>query len=204
MKPCEIHGPGSVQWRSESAEIESAWLTSSLKPIDASTPWRRCAEYSRWRPAVATISSTPDFRSCSRGCQASRLIRASLVACHGIYGAPRVLLDLREAGETCSKHRVERLLRENSLRALHSYRTRRVSVSKPAVLIPIVLKRQFVVSRQNRVWGTDITYIRTWQGWLYLAVVMDLYSRHDSSRTRYQRCLNGGASTPTEASDDPF
>jgi putative transposase len=48
-----------------------------------------------------------------------RLIRASFVASHGIYGAPRVFLDLREAGETCSKHRVERLMRENGLRAFH-------------------------------------------------------------------------------------
>jgi putative transposase len=61
-----------------------------------------------------------------------RLIRASYKASPGIYGSPRVFLDLREAGETCSKHRVARLMRVNK---------------------------------------------RTWQGWLYLAVVMDLFSR---------------------------
>src|SRR5512145_3533638 len=54
-----------------------------------------------------------------------RLIRASFVASQGVYGAPRVFLDLREAGETCSKHRVARLMRLNGLRALHGYRTRR-------------------------------------------------------------------------------
>src|SRR6266700_4817224 len=64
-----------------------------------------------------------------------RLIRASFVASHGIYGAPRVFLDLREAGETCSKHRVARLMRESSLRALHGYRIRRWAVGKPSVLI---------------------------------------------------------------------
>ena len=106
-----------------------------------------------------------------------RLIRASFNASHGIYGAPRVFLDLREAGETCSKHRVTRLMRENGLRAVHGYRTRRVSVGKAPALIPNVLKRQFTVSQPNKVWVTDITYIRTWQGWLYLAVVMDLFSR---------------------------
>ena len=51
-----------------------------------------------------------------------RLIRASFTASHGIYGAPRVFLDLRERGETCSKHRVARLMRENGLHALHGYR----------------------------------------------------------------------------------
>jgi putative transposase len=106
-----------------------------------------------------------------------RLIRASFVASQGIYGAPRVFLDLREAGETCSKHRVARLMRVNNLRALHGYRTRRWAVGKPSVLIPNILQRQFTVTHPNKAWVTDITYIRTWQGWLYLAVVMDLFSR---------------------------
>ena len=106
-----------------------------------------------------------------------RLIRASFVASHGIYGAPRVFLDLREAGETCSKHRVARLMREANLRALHGYRMRRWAVGKPSVLIPNLLQRQFTATRPNTAWVTDITYIRTWQGWLYLAVVMDLFSR---------------------------
>src|SRR5262252_983345 len=78
-----------------------------------------------------------------------RLIRKSFVASHGIYGAPRVFLDLREAGETCSKHLVARLMRENNLRALHGYRTRRLAVQKPVALIPNLLKRQFTVTRRN-------------------------------------------------------
>lgn len=106
-----------------------------------------------------------------------RLIRASFTASKGIYGAPRVFLDLREAGETCSKHRVARLMRENDLRALHGYRTRRWAVGKPTVLIPNLLQRQFTATQPNTAWVTDITYIRTWQGWLYLAVILDLFSR---------------------------
>lgn len=106
-----------------------------------------------------------------------RLIRASFTASQGIYGAPRVFLDLREAGEICSKHRVARLMRENGLRALHGHRTRRWEVGKPAVLTPHLLKRHFAPTQPNVAWATDITYIRTWQGWLYLAVVLDLFSR---------------------------
>ncbi len=106
-----------------------------------------------------------------------RLIRASYTASHGIYGSPRVFLDLREAGETCSKHRVARLMRLNKIKALHGYRTRRQSGHKPSVIAPDLVKRNFDVIRPNKVWVSDITYIRTWQGWLYLAVVMDLFSR---------------------------
>jgi putative transposase len=68
-------------------------------------------------------------------------------------------------------------MRESGTRALHGYRTRHIPVAKPTALIANVLQRQFTVSRPNEVWVTDITYIRTWQGWLYLAVVMYLFSR---------------------------
>ena len=121
-----------------------------------------------------------------------RLIKASFVSSHGVYGAPRVFLDLREAGETCSKHRVERLMRENGLRAQGGFRIKRNSPGKPTLLIPNLLQRQFTVSEPNKVWVTDITYIRTWEGWLYLAVVVDLFSRKVvgwSTRATIQREL---------------
>ena len=106
-----------------------------------------------------------------------RLIRASYNGSHGVYGSTRIFLDLREAGETCSKHRVARIMRANKIRALHGYRTRRYTAAKPSFVVPDLVKRNFDVIRPNTVWVTDITYIRTWQGWLYLAVVMDLFSR---------------------------
>src|SRR4029079_6988078 len=81
-----------------------------------------------------------------------RLIRASFTASQGIYGAPRVFLDLREAGETCSTHRVARLMRQATLRALPGYRMRRWSVGKPSILIPNLLQRQFTVTRRNKAW----------------------------------------------------
>ena len=87
-----------------------------------------------------------------------KLIRASFIASHGIYGAPGIPQDLRERGETCSKHSVARLMRESGLRALHGYRIRHIPAPKPSVLIPNLLQRQFTVSRPNEAWVTDITY----------------------------------------------
>ena len=92
-----------------------------------------------------------------------RLIRESFAASYGIYGAPRVFLDLREAGETCSKHRVTRLMRINKIRAVRGYGTRRYSVTTPSASIPNVLQRNFTVAKPNTAWVTDIPYIRTWQ-----------------------------------------
>ena len=79
-----------------------------------------------------------------------RLIQAPFKASHGIYGAPRVFLDLREADETCSKHRVERLMRENRIVALHGYRVRHYAVGKPSALIPDLVKRNFEVHGMGR------------------------------------------------------
>jgi putative transposase len=105
------------------------------------------------------------------------LIRASHVASGGVYGAPRIFLDLREAGETCSKHRVARLMRMHKIRANYGYRRPRAGGGRTSAVAPNTLERGFNVSKPNRAWVTDITYVRTWEGWLYLGVVMDLYSR---------------------------
>jgi hypothetical protein len=142
-----------------------------------------------------------------------RLIRASFVASHGIYGSPRVFLDLREAGETCSKHRVTRLMRVNKIRAVRGYRMRHRSVSKPSELIPNILLRNFDVTRPNKAWVTDITYIRTWEGWLYLAVVMDPIFPNDHwlgdkadnwPRARSGRNPDGRAAATPEPNDHSF
>lgn len=105
------------------------------------------------------------------------LIRASYAASGGVYGAPRVFLDLREAGERCGKHRVARLMSANTIRAVRGYKAPRAVAGRPSIIAPNRLQREFTVERPDQAWVTDITYIRTWQGWLYLAVVMDLYAR---------------------------
>ena len=105
------------------------------------------------------------------------LIRASYAASSGVYGAPRVFLDLREVGESCGKHRVARIMRINGIKALRGYKAPRVIHGRPSIIAPNRLQRAFTVERPDYAWVTDITYVRTWQGWLYLAVVIDLFGR---------------------------
>jgi len=106
-----------------------------------------------------------------------KLIREAYTASDGVYGSPRVFLDLREAGERVGRKRVARLMREHRIRAIRGYKKPRHLVGMPSVIAPNRLQRQFTVDRPDSAWVTDITYIRTWEGWLYLAVVMDLHSR---------------------------
>lgn len=105
------------------------------------------------------------------------LIRDSYTASSGVYGYPRVFADLRETGETCGRHRVARIMREHRIKALRGYKTPRHIAGRPSIMAPNHLKREFTVAQPDQAWVTDITYIRTWQGWLYLAVVIDLYAR---------------------------
>ncbi|MGK0460721.1 MAG: putative transposase [Candidatus Azotimanducaceae bacterium] len=105
------------------------------------------------------------------------IIKTSYAASHGIYGSPRVFLDLRELGEICGKHRVAKIMRVNGIKALRGYKTPRSLSGRPSIVAPNILNREFTVAQPDAAWVTDITYIRTWQGWLYLAVVVDLYSR---------------------------
>lgn len=93
------------------------------------------------------------------------------------YGSPRVHADLREAGESCGVNRVARLMRKHGISARPARRRHRYVSGKPASVAPNHLKREFDTAAPDQAWVTDITYIRTWEGWLYLAVVLDLYSR---------------------------
>jgi putative transposase len=105
------------------------------------------------------------------------LIRDSYTGSSGVYGYPRVFADLRETGEACGRHRVARIMREHRIKALRGYKAPRHIAGRPSIIAPNHLKREFNVAQPDQAWVTDITYIRTWQGWLYLAVVIDLYAR---------------------------
>lgn len=94
------------------------------------------------------------------------------------YGSPRVHLELRDAGVMTSRKRVARVMRQNKLVA--RCRRRFVSTTDSRhqyVAAPNLLARNFAPTAQDRVWAADITYVPTRAGWLYLAVVLDLYSR---------------------------
>ena len=94
------------------------------------------------------------------------------------YGSPRILRDLREEGFRCGKHRVAGLMRQAGLRAVLPCRFRGTTDSKH--VLPVadnLLGQDFTASKANERWAADITYLWMGEGWLYLAVVLDLFSR---------------------------
>lgn len=105
-------------------------------------------------------------------------IRQAHQASRRTYGSPRITAELRAAGEGCNHKRVERLMRLHGLQATSPRRFVRTTDSQhEQPVADNVLNQQFEAEAPNRVWTADITYIATAEGWLYLAVVMDLFSR---------------------------
>ena len=106
-------------------------------------------------------------------------IRASFLQSDSTYGARRVWHDMLAEGEGCGLHRIERLMRRQALRARP--RRRRLPADAgtrlPSAVSPNVLNRQFDAPAPNRKWVADFTYLWTAEGWLYVAVVVDLFSR---------------------------
>ena len=106
------------------------------------------------------------------------LIKQFWLESGGVYGYRKVHTDLRDHGERCGKHRVHRLMRGAGMRAQVGYRRRPRQRQGPvSAVAPNRLQQQFTTQEPNVVWVTDITHIRTHEGWLYLAVVLDLFSR---------------------------
>jgi putative transposase len=121
---------------------------------------------------------SPQSRRAAEDDRLLRKIRAFYRSSGEAYGSPRVHRDLREDGERCGEHKAARLMRVNGIRAILGYKKPRYKAGKPALVAPNLLEQNFVVDAPDRVWVTDITYIRTFEGWLYLAVVVDLFSRN--------------------------
>jgi transposase InsO family protein len=105
-------------------------------------------------------------------------IKVEHAASRGLYGSPKLYRKLRHDGETVNHKRVERLMKEHAMRAKRVKKFTRTTTSRHSLPVASnVLGRNFSVAHPDLVWTSDITYVWTDEGWLYLAVFIDLYSR---------------------------
>ena len=125
--------------------------------------WKRGGQPERTRLATA---------------QAVALLKSLHAEVKGAYGSRRMHAELQERGYRIGLRRVERLMREHGIRARHKRRFKATTDSRHSMPVADnLLARQFTPEAPNRVWTGDITYIQTAEGWLYLAVVLDLFNR---------------------------
>jgi putative transposase len=110
--------------------------------------------------------------------QLLQAIKLSHEASDGTYGSPRVVRDLADAGLACGENRVARLMRAAGMKARHKRRRNPGQLQTTVhAIAPNLLDRQFEATAPNQKWAADFTYVWTGEGWLFVAVVLDLYSR---------------------------
>jgi putative transposase len=120
----------------------------------------------------------PTCRRKQEDAQLTQGIRQVFEEHQGRYGAPRIHKDLHDEGISCSRKRVARLMRAEELSASPKRRgVRTTKRDETHPVVPNILNRDFQAEDPNKKWVTDTTYIPTMQGWLYVAVILDLYSR---------------------------
>jgi putative transposase len=144
-------------------QTPTRWLCSALQvSARGFYAWRRRPESTRKR----------------RDRQLLVAIRARYERSGRVYGSPRVRLDLQESGEACARKRIARIMQGNGLVAVQRRRFRITTQSGHDFPVQAnLLGRNFTAAAPNQVWLGDITYITTEEGWLYLAALLDLYSR---------------------------
>lgn len=124
--------------------------------------WLMCPESERRRANRALLSE----------------MRIAFARSRQVYGSPRLTDELKDSGVSCSENRVARLMRQSGIRAVGKRKYRVTTHSKHNYPVAEnLLNRQFSANKPNTVWLSDITYIWTAEGWLYLAGVIDVYSR---------------------------
>ncbi len=135
---------------------------------------------------VLNVSRSGYYAWCTRPISAremanqelSERIETAYEASDGTYGSPRIYRELEDEGVACSENRIARLMRLRGLCAKQSKRFRATTKrNRTHRTAPTLLNREFTADRPDQKWLTDITYIATLEGWLYLAAVLDLYAR---------------------------
>ena len=104
-------------------------------------------------------------------------VRSAFALSNGTYGSPRMMHELRDGGMRAGRRRIARLMRENGMRARQRRRYARTTDSLHAFPVaPNLLGQDFTASGPNQKWGADISYVWTREGWLYLAVLINLFA----------------------------
>jgi putative transposase len=156
--------------------VKYAWIDGERKayplPTMCTTLAVSISGYRAWKrggsPKRKRLSDT----------QMLTLIRAIHKELRGAYGSPRMVRELRSRGFPAGKERVERLMRENGIRGRHKRRYKATTDSKHSLPVAEnVLDRNFTPTAPNQAWSADLTYVWTDEGWLYVAVVLDLFNR---------------------------
>ena len=127
--------------------------------------------YFAWKGRSASIRQRADMVLLAH-------VRSAFALSNGTYGSPRMTRELQDEGFVIGRRRTARLMRENDLKARQKRRFKRTTDSQHAwPVAPNIIDQDFAAAGPDEKWGADISYVWTREGWLYLAVVIDLFAR---------------------------
>ncbi len=139
---------------------------------------RMCALLNVSRSGFYSWLTRPESRRSIGNRALEDKIRVLHAASHGIYGSPKIHRDLTDEGIRCGRNRVARIMREAGIRSRTKKKFKATTNSRHNLPVaPNLLNQEFTVDAPDRTWVGDITYIHTREGWLYLAVLIDLFNR---------------------------
>jgi transposase InsO family protein len=155
------------------------WCSGSSRRGRPGTRSRRCAACSASAGRVFTLGSAGRRRlDASRTTGCSSASARSHAANRAVYGSPRIHAEIvLSDGERIGRKRVERLMRRADITGLRPKKRGRTTIRVPGVRVCEDLVDRAFLAAANRLWVADITYLRTWEGWLYLVAVQDVFSR---------------------------
>ena len=127
--------------------------------------------YFAWKDRCASVRQREDMVLLAH-------VRSAFALSNGTYGSPRMTRELQDEGFAIGRRRTARLMRENDLKARQKRRFKRTTDSQHAwPVAPNIIDQDFAATGPDQKWGADISYVWTREGWLYLAVVIDLFAR---------------------------
>lgn len=127
--------------------------------------------YFAWKGRSASIRQRADMMLLAH-------VRSAFALSNGTYGSPRMTRELQDEGFAVGRRRTARLMRENGLKARQKRRFKRTTDSQHTwPVAPNIIDQDFAATGPDEKWGADISYVWTREGWLYLAVVIDLFAR---------------------------
>lgn len=158
----------------ESVQLRYAFIKDNL----GLAPTRRLCGILNVHPSgFYAWRKQPTSRRSRRDTKLTGLIKQFWLESGNVYGYRKLHSDLQDIGEKCGINRVHKLMKQEGIKAQVGYRKPRHRGGNQHVVVPNRLQREFNPDAPDNAWVTDITYIKTHEGWLYLAVVLDLFSR---------------------------
>ena len=161
-----------------------------IKHKDVHSIEKMCRVLGVWKSGYYSFLKNPVSRRDLENTELTLLIKKEYDKSRGVYGSPRITASLKQKGVKCSRPRVARLMNKTDIKSRIRKSYKKTTNSEHGYeIVPNILEQNFTTEAPNKIWASDITYLKTNEGWLYLTVIIDLFNREIVSFRRSKTLL---------------